>query len=233
MKKNNKGFSLVELIVVIAIMAILAAVAVVSYSVYIDRAHEASDWDYISNVLYAVKLFSTEHGVEVQKVVISNKVDGPDDIQLIIGEDEQGNPIYYTDGEGKPSKSEIYDIVGDYTMYGDGYTSEDLDVEFDPTIPPSVEEGGEGQTHTHNPTEVVDSQPSTCQQQGYIKKRCSIGDCDYTVTVNLALGDHREPDNVNEIKEKDGCKAWICPDCGKIIIKSTSGNAVVPIMPNN
>ena len=43
MKNNNKGFSLVELIVVIAIMAILAAVAVVGFSVYIPKAQQASD----------------------------------------------------------------------------------------------------------------------------------------------------------------------------------------------
>ena len=41
--KNNKGFSLVELIVVIAIMAILAAVAVIGVSVYIPKAQQASD----------------------------------------------------------------------------------------------------------------------------------------------------------------------------------------------
>jgi prepilin-type N-terminal cleavage/methylation domain-containing protein len=43
MKNNNKGFSLVELIVVIAIMAILAAVAVVGFSLYIPKAQQAAD----------------------------------------------------------------------------------------------------------------------------------------------------------------------------------------------
>ena len=54
--KNNKGFSLVELIVVIAIMAILAAVAVIGVSVYIPKAQQASDKQLASDVMYAMTL---------------------------------------------------------------------------------------------------------------------------------------------------------------------------------
>ena len=56
MKKNNKGFSLVELIVVIAIMAILAAVAVIGVSVYIPKAQQASDKQLVSDIEYALNL---------------------------------------------------------------------------------------------------------------------------------------------------------------------------------
>ena len=54
--KNNKGFSLVELIVVIAIMAILAAVAVAGFSFYIPKAQQAADEQLFSDVGYALKL---------------------------------------------------------------------------------------------------------------------------------------------------------------------------------
>jgi len=54
--KNNKGFSLVELIVVIAIMAILAAVAVIGVSVYIPKAQQASDKQLVSDIEYAIHL---------------------------------------------------------------------------------------------------------------------------------------------------------------------------------
>lgn len=56
MKKNNKGFSLVELIVVIAIMAILAAVAVVGVSVYVPKAQKAADAELVNDIIYAVTL---------------------------------------------------------------------------------------------------------------------------------------------------------------------------------
>lgn len=53
MKTNNKGFSLVELIVVIAIMAILAAVAIPTFAGFITKANEASDESFLNDVKYA------------------------------------------------------------------------------------------------------------------------------------------------------------------------------------
>lgn len=57
MKKNNKGFSLVELIVVIAIMAVLASVAVIGVSVYIPKAQQAADQQAVNDVMDAFNLY--------------------------------------------------------------------------------------------------------------------------------------------------------------------------------
>ena len=54
--KNNKGFSLVELIVVIAIMAILAAVAIPTFATFITKANDAADVDFIQQAEYAIEL---------------------------------------------------------------------------------------------------------------------------------------------------------------------------------
>lgn len=54
MRKNEKGFTLVELIVVIAIVAILAAVGIVGYTQFIQKARETaaqSELDQVVNVL--------------------------------------------------------------------------------------------------------------------------------------------------------------------------------------
>ena len=56
MKTNNKGFSLVELIVVIAIMAILAAVAIPTFATFIGKAQQASDCDFMAQAKTAVEL---------------------------------------------------------------------------------------------------------------------------------------------------------------------------------
>ena len=56
MKTNNKGFSLVELIVVIAIMAILAAVAIPTFASFIAKANFAADKDFMDQAKYAVEL---------------------------------------------------------------------------------------------------------------------------------------------------------------------------------
>lgn len=55
-KKNQKGFTLVELIVVIAIVAILAAVGIVGYTQFIQNARDTkaqAELDQIVNVLRA------------------------------------------------------------------------------------------------------------------------------------------------------------------------------------
>ena len=67
MKTNNKGFSLVELIVVIAIMAILAAVAIPTFSGFITKANKASDDQWVNDVTYAIKVSTTlEPATEIE-----------------------------------------------------------------------------------------------------------------------------------------------------------------------
>ena len=74
--KNNKGFSLVELIVVIAIMAILAAVAVVGLSVYIPKAQQANDKQLVSDIEYALNLYyQGNSNVEGGYVILSPNSD--------------------------------------------------------------------------------------------------------------------------------------------------------------
>lgn len=79
MRKNEKGFTLVELIVVIAIVAILAAVGIVGYTQFIQNARDTkaqSELDQLINVLYADSL-----------------------VEGIPQLDDDGNPV--TDNEGK------------------------------------------------------------------------------------------------------------------------------------
>lgn len=220
--KNNKGFSLVELIVVIAIMAILAAVAVASFSIYIKHAQDASDMEYISNVLYRAKLFSLEEGVEIKEVVISPVVDGADDIRLIIGWDENGLPIYYQGAE----QSEIYETVGNYSMYGE-YLSDEMIIK--PLTPGGVTDGGSGDNGVHDdhtPTDRVDSAPSTCVSYGYERYQCSYGGCNYIETrYDKSLAAHQE----NRVGGNDDYGIYQCEVCGNLVIKSTSGNAIVPL----
>ncbi|MDY3991322.1 MAG: prepilin-type N-terminal cleavage/methylation domain-containing protein [Lachnospiraceae bacterium] len=54
-KKNNKGFTLVELIIVIAIIAILVAVLAPNYVKYVDKSRWASDRNDCEALLSEVK----------------------------------------------------------------------------------------------------------------------------------------------------------------------------------
>ena len=54
-KKNNKGFTLVELIIVIAIIAILVAVLAPNYVKYVDRSRWSSDRNDCETLLSQIK----------------------------------------------------------------------------------------------------------------------------------------------------------------------------------
>ena len=58
-KLNNKGFSLVELIVVIAIMAVLVGVATPQVIKYIEKSREAADQSNIETLESAVEMALT------------------------------------------------------------------------------------------------------------------------------------------------------------------------------
>lgn len=61
-KMNNKGFSLVELIIVIAIMAVLIAVLAPQYMRFIERGRVASDNDNIKAIEGALQVYYVDPG---------------------------------------------------------------------------------------------------------------------------------------------------------------------------
>lgn len=171
MKKNNKGFSLVELIVVIAIMAILAAVAVVSFSVYIQKAKEANDLEYESNVKYFAQLAATEHQFVLDDVELEDIVDGPEDIKLVIIVDPDTGEtatVTYNDKEYKDIIQEIYDAVGDWTF---------------------------SYAHDHTACSVIETKEGTCTTPGYIKYSCGKEETLPTNSENHLWGEKQPVEN--------------------------------------
>ena len=55
-RKNNKGFSLVELIVVVAIMAVLVGVLAPAYLKYVEQSREKKDLNNLEEVRHAVEV---------------------------------------------------------------------------------------------------------------------------------------------------------------------------------
>lgn len=71
-KSNNKGFSLVELIVVIAIMAVLVAVLAPQFTKYIDQSRKSNDAATVSGIVTAVQvgLVDSEYSSSVNTTYI-------------------------------------------------------------------------------------------------------------------------------------------------------------------
>ena len=59
-KLNNKGFSLVELIIVIAIMAVLIGVLAPQYLKYVEKSRQSADLDSIDAMVNAVTIYSAD-----------------------------------------------------------------------------------------------------------------------------------------------------------------------------
>ena len=99
--RNNKGFSLVELIVVIAIMAILAAVAVIGVSVYIPKAQQANDKQLVSDIEYALNLYyqgNPEIGGGFVVITTEDMTAGGSGIEAmkaVFGNDWESNKLAY------------------------------------------------------------------------------------------------------------------------------------------
>ena len=85
-RKNNKGFTLVELIIVIAVIAILTAVAAPQYIKYVERARESND----ASIAASIR--------EAAVVAALDPVNGDDDFSVTWDTNGTG-AITVTDGD--------------------------------------------------------------------------------------------------------------------------------------
>lgn len=73
-QKNNKGFSLVELIVVIAIMAVLVGVLAPQLIKYVEKSREATDIQTCDNIATALKTYYADEEVAASASATATKV---------------------------------------------------------------------------------------------------------------------------------------------------------------
>ena len=77
-KKDNKGFTLVELVVVIAILAILVGLLAPQYTKYVEKARKSSDASNLENMVRAVEVAIADTNEETRitageyKITINN-----------------------------------------------------------------------------------------------------------------------------------------------------------------
>lgn len=75
-KMNNKGFSLVELIIVIAIMAVLIVVLAPQYLKYVEKSRNSTDVTNATEIVTAVQVYASDPDVDTADVlgVGTNKI---------------------------------------------------------------------------------------------------------------------------------------------------------------
>ena len=66
-KKNNKGFTLVELVIVIAILAILVGLLAPQYTKYVEKSRKAADVSNMDELVKAVQVYAVDHAVGSEK----------------------------------------------------------------------------------------------------------------------------------------------------------------------
>lgn len=71
-KTNNKGFSLVELIVVVAIMAVLMVVLAPQYLRYVEKTRLQKDNSAIAEIANAIKISAADEGINQEIAAATN-----------------------------------------------------------------------------------------------------------------------------------------------------------------
>jgi len=151
MKKrmNNKGFSLVELIVVIAIMAILAVTLAPKLTHYIDKAKQASDQEVINTIYQAAKLSLADQTIyddflnlasdetgNIQRFGFKSTSDGDASSPMTLYTSSDGKTWIISSGYNYLSNkfpSEINTVVGNFKLKSNTTSSTDIIIELNTT----------------------------------------------------------------------------------------------------
>ena len=71
-KKDNKGFTLVELVVVIAILAILVGLLAPQYTKYVEKSRKAADVSNLENIVKAFQVANADTDYSIHHRFVSS-----------------------------------------------------------------------------------------------------------------------------------------------------------------
>ena len=108
-KMNNKGFSLVELIIVIAIMAVLVGVLAPAYLRYVEKSKKSADVQAIDAVMSAMEAAAIDPSL--------NMADN-DTMTVTISKSAMTFKHGNSDATGDKVNKELKETLGDYKLKG-------------------------------------------------------------------------------------------------------------------
>lgn len=98
-KKDNKGFTLVELVIVVAILAILVGILAPQYTKYVEKSRKAADASNMDELVKVVKVFAADPASELPTGVYT--------ITINSQKPESGDNTVITTTEGKTVPQEL------------------------------------------------------------------------------------------------------------------------------
>lgn len=105
-KKNNKGFTLVELVIVIAILAILVGLLAPQYTQYVEKSRKSADASNMDEMVKAIQVYAADGSNNIAVA------DGDDDISGTITIGAGGTTV---DGAAQEAfKKALGEFVPDY-----------------------------------------------------------------------------------------------------------------------
>ena len=107
--KNNKGFTLVELIVVIAILGVLMAVLVPQYIQYVEKSREGVDLSAMGEILHVAEIEAATKEGTIGEVTV--EVDGTEG--TITVKPEESADVTGENIAAKAIAGVIRDLIGD------------------------------------------------------------------------------------------------------------------------
>lgn len=114
-KKDNKGFTLVELVIVIAILAILVGLLAPQYTKYVEKSRKTADASNMDEMVKVVKVYAADPANElpagIYKIVISHDKSTPTDITAEAVDATIGKP---SDEAVNALKDEMKDSIPDW-----------------------------------------------------------------------------------------------------------------------
>ena len=114
-KKDNKGFTLVELVVVIAILAILVGLLAPQYTKYVEKARKSSDASNLENMVRAVEvaIADTNEDTRVTAGTYTIKINNTYTAGSETTEQAGGTSVTSTDGGNqKNAQAAVAEVLG-------------------------------------------------------------------------------------------------------------------------
>ncbi len=128
--KNEKGFTLVELLIAIIVLAVLAVLSIQTFSLITDRARETATETEMGFISKALQIYISDQNTYPDEADFPDALETSGIMQNVPELDDWENPYQYSSATGTSYTLESYGINeadggGDDIVYTDGELVED------------------------------------------------------------------------------------------------------------